>query len=149
VRVNIFDVSKNPAVQVKQTVVFGATAPTNESTILMPIVAADVGVNASNPRFAYAAQGSDGFTGDFDFLGENAAGTMTVDAARFNAFNNAVSTGAFAVVGPRSRASVPLTINPTEFATTPALGVMVVGIENFSGRAEARLLPFEREEDDD
>src|SRR6266852_826483 len=149
VRVNIFDLSKSPAVQVKQTVVFAATAPTNESTILMPIVAADAGVKASNPRFAYAAQGSDGFTGDFDFLGENADGTVAANAGRFNAFNNAVSTGAFAVVGPRSRASVPLTINPTEFAATPALGVMVVGMENFSGRAEANLLRFEREEDDD
>jgi len=149
VRVNIFDLSKSPAVQVRQTVVFAATAPTNESTILMPIVAADVGVNASNPRFAYAAQGFDGFTGDFDFLGENADGTMVANAGRFNAFNNAVSTGAFAVVGPRSRTSVPLTINPTEFAATPALGVMVVGMENFSGKAEANLLGFGREEEDD
>src|SRR6266446_7033037 len=149
VRVNIFDLSKSPAVQVRQTVVFAATAPANESTILMPIVAADVGIKASSPRFAYAAQGIDGFTGDFDFLGENADGTIAATAGRFNAFNNAVSTGAFAVVGPRSRASVPLTINPTEFAATPALGVMVVGIENFSGRAEANLLRFEREEDDD
>ncbi len=149
VRVNIFDLSKSPAVQVKQTVVFAATAPTSESTILMPIVAADAGVKASNPRFAYAAQGFDGFTGDFDFLAENADGTVAANAGRFNAFNNAVSTGAFAVVGPRSRASVPLTINPTEFAATPALGVMVVGMENFSGRAEANLLRFEREEDDD
>ena len=149
VRVNIFDLSKNPAVQVKQTVVFAATAPTNESTILMPIVAADAGVKASNPRFAYAAQGFDGFTGDFDFLAENADGTVAANAGRFNAFNNAVSTGAFAVVGPRSRASVPLTINPTEFAATPALGVMVVGMENSSGRAEANLLRFEHEEDDD
>jgi len=149
VRVNIFDLSKSPAVLVKQTVVFAATAPTNESTILMPIVAKDVGVKASSPRFAYAAQGFDGFTGDLDFLGENADGTVAANAGRFNAFNNAVSTGAFAVVGPRSRASVPLTINPAEFAATPALGVMVVGIENFSGRAEANLLRFEGEEDDD
>src|SRR5712664_2164319 len=149
VRVNIFDLSKSPAVQVKQTVVFAATAPTNESTILMPIVAADVGVKASSPRFAYAAQGFDGFTGDFDFLGENADGTVAANAGRFNAFNNAVSTGAFAVVGPRSSASVPLTIDAAEFAATPALGVMVVGIENFSGGAEAHLLRFGREEEDD
>src|SRR5882762_986699 len=149
VRVNIFDLSKSPAVQVKQTVVFAATAPNNESTILLPIVAADVGVKASSPRFAYAAQGFDGFTGDFDFLGENPDGTVAANAARFNAFNNAVSTGGFAVVGPRARTSVPLTINATEFATTPALGVMVVGMENFSGRAEADLLRFDREEAND
>src|SRR5229473_1484952 len=100
-----------------QSLTFAATAPTNESTTLMPVVAGDLGIKASSPRFTFAAQGFDGFT------------------------------GAFAVVGPRSRASVPLTIDPTEFAATPALGVMVVGIENFSGRAEANLLRFEREED--
>ncbi|HEX9488182.1 MAG TPA: S8 family serine peptidase, partial [Gemmatimonadales bacterium] len=135
-----------------QSLTFAATAPTNESTILMPVVAGDLGIKASSPRFTFAAQGFDGFTGDFDFLGEavvNGTAVVGPNAGRFNAFNNAVSTGAFAVVGPRSRASVPLTIDPTEFAATPALGVMVVGIENFSGRAEANLLRFEGGEDDD
>ena len=149
VRVNIFDLSKTPAALVAQTAVFAATAPTDESTILMPIVAKDAGVTAATPRFSYGAQGSDGFTGDFDFLGENADGTVAATAARFNAFNNAVSTGAFATLAPRARASVPLTINATEFTTTPALGVMVVGIENFSGKAEANLLRFEREGGDE
>jgi len=147
VRVNIFDLARG--VNVTQTAVFLATAPTNESTILMPIVAADAKITATNPRFSYGAQGSDGFTGDLDFLGENPDGTVAATAGRFNAFNNAVSTGAFAVVGPKARASVPLTINATEFAATPALGVMVVGIENFSGKAEANLLRFEREEEND
>jgi len=38
---------------------------------------------------------------------------------------------------------VPLTINPTD-SPPRTLGVMVVGIENFSGRAEANLLRFGR-----
>ena len=149
VRVNIVDLSKSPPAAVTQTVVFNATAPTNESTILMPIVAKDVGITAANPRFSYGAQGSDGFTGDFDFLGENADGTVAANAGRFNAFSSAVSTGAFATLAPRARTSVPLTINAAEFAATPALGVMVVGMENFSGKAEASLLRFERGEDDE
>jgi len=68
------------------------------------IVAADVGIKASSRRFAYAAQGSTGSPGTADFLGENADGTAAADAAS-SRVNNAVSTGAFAVVGPRSRAS--------------------------------------------
>jgi hypothetical protein len=124
-------------------------APTNESTILMPIFAGDLGIKATSPRFSYAAEGSDGFTGDFDFLGENADGTVAANAGTFNAFNNAVSTGGFATLAPNARASVPLTINPAEFAVTPALGVMVVGLENFSGRAEANLLRFGRADDED
>jgi minor extracellular serine protease Vpr len=147
VRVNIFSLPSGAPVA--QTVTFAATAPTNESTILMPIVAKDAGITAANPRFSYAAQGSDGFTGDFDFIGENADGTVAANAGRFNAFNSAVSTGAFASLAPGARASVPITVNATEFAATPALGVMVVGIDNFSGKAEANLLKLDREEDDD
>jgi subtilisin family serine protease len=149
VRVNILDLSKTPPAPVAQAVVFAAVAPTNESTILLPIVAKDAGVTAASPRFSYAAQGSDGFTGDFDFLGENADGSVAATAGRFNAFNNAVSTAAFVTLAPGARASVPLMIDAAELATTPALGVMVVGIENFSGKAEASLLRFEREGEDE
>src|SRR5262249_12137412 len=127
VRVNIFKLPSGAAVA--QTAVFGATAPTNESTILMPIVAKDAGITAANPRFSYAAQGSDGFTGDFDFIGENADGTVAANAGRFNAFNSSVSTGAFASLAPGARASVPLTINPHQFAVPPPLGLMVLRIQ--------------------
>jgi len=148
-RVAVFLFDFNTGKQLGQTATFFAEAPTGESTILMPIIAGDMGITASNPRFTYGAQGFDGFTGNFDFLGETTTGAVGPDAARFNAFNNALSTGAFAVVGPRSTASVPLAINPAEFGLTPPLGVMIVGIENFSGKKEAEVQRIGGEIEDD
>ncbi len=39
--------------------------------------------------------------------------------------------------------AVPITINPAEWAMTPALGVMVVSLDNKAGKEEAALLPLE------
>ena len=58
-------------------------------------------------------------------------GDRIPSTARFNAFENAISTGAYAVVGPGDKALVPLSIDPAEWAATPALGVMVVSLDNF------------------
>ncbi len=112
---------------------FYATAPTDASAILLPLVAADVGITSSNPRFSYTAYTNDPLTGNLD--------SITTPAA-FNAFANAIGTGAFATLAPGSSASVPVPIDRTEFARTPALGSMVVSLENLStGGAQALLLP--------
>lgn len=148
-RVAVFLFDFNTGKQLGQSFIFFAGAPTNESTILMPIIAGDMGITVSSPRFTYAAQGFDGFTGNFDFVGETTTGAVGPDAARFNAFNNPVSTGAFAVVRPRSMASVPLAINPAEFELTPPLGVMIVGMENFSGKREAEVQAIGGAREDD
>jgi hypothetical protein len=147
-RVAVFLFDFNTGNRLGQSFTFYADAPTNESTILLPIVAGDMGITAKSPRFTYGAQGFDGFTGNFDFLGETTTGAVGPDAARFNAFTSAVSTGAFATVKPRSTASVPLAINPAEFALTPPLGVMIVGMENFSGKKEAEVRPIGEATDD-
>jgi minor extracellular serine protease Vpr len=148
-RVAVFLYDLHTGLPASQSAVFLASAPTNESTILMPIVAGDLGIDASHPRFTYAAQAFDGFTANFDFVGETPAGAVAADAARFNAFSSAVSTGGFAVVPPLGTASVPLALDVAELAVTPPLGVMVVNLENASGRREATLLRLGDGEDDD
>jgi subtilisin family serine protease len=148
-RVAVFLFDFNTGAQLSQSFIFLASAPTNESTILLPVIAGDMGITAGKPRFTYGAQGFDGFTGKFDFLGETQTAAVSRDAARFNPFTNAVSTGAFVALAPRSTASVPLTIDPAEFRLTPARGVMVVGMDNFSGKSEANLLRIEGDEQDD
>jgi hypothetical protein len=65
--------------------------------------------------------------------------------ASFNAFTPAISNGMFDVVAPNGSASEDVTINKTEFAQTPALGLMIVSHDN-TNRTEAqtvrvRLLP--------
>jgi len=111
---------------------FLAIAPTDGTTVLMPLVAADAGVTAANPRFSYVAQ-------SFDLLTGNGDASATI--ARFNAYDSSISTGAFFTLPPATSASVPLSINRKEFRLTPALGQMVVSLENLArGGSEALLL---------
>jgi minor extracellular serine protease Vpr len=115
------------------TLEFFAAAPTDGTTVLLPLVAADVGITSSNPRFSYVAHTTDTLTGATDAI---------TTAASFNAFNNSISTGAFVVLNPGTSASVPISIDAAEFAKTAALGEMVVSIDNFAkGGRQAILLP--------
>jgi subtilisin family serine protease len=114
---------------------FFATAPTDGTTVLMPFVAADAGITATNPRFSYVAQTFDLLTGHSD---------ATTTAAKFNAFNSAISTGAFVTLPPGANKSVPLSINRTEFRKTPALGQMVVSLDNtVRGNNQALLVSLD------
>jgi subtilisin family serine protease len=110
---------------------FLATAPTDGSTVLLPLVAADVGITSANPRFSYTVQTTDLTTGTVDKI---------TAAASFNAFNNAICTGAFIALAPGASASVPMAIDRKEFALTPALGAMVVSLENVTKENEQALL---------
>jgi subtilisin family serine protease len=110
---------------------FLATAPTDGSTVLLPLVAADVGITSANPRFTYAAQTTDLVSGVADTISTTAG---------FNAFNSSIGTGAFVVLAPGSSASVPIAINRKEFARTPALGEMVVSLDNSTKESEQALL---------
>ncbi|MEP7308385.1 MAG: S8 family serine peptidase [Acidobacteriota bacterium] len=113
---------------------FLAVAPTDANTILLPVLASDLGLTAASPRFSYGAQ-------IFDLLG--VSGDFIPSTARFNAFENAISTGAYAVVGPGDKAFVPLSLDPAEWSATPALGLMVVSLDNFwaGDHEQAQLIP--------
>jgi subtilisin family serine protease len=110
---------------------FLATAPTDGSTVLMPLLAKDVGITSANPRFSYVAQTTDLTTGNVDTISTS---------ARFNAFNNSISTGALVLLAPGASASVPVSIDRKEFARTPALGAMVVSLDNMTKDNEQALL---------
>ncbi len=101
-----------------------ADAPTDGSVALLQVVAADVGITGANPRFTNTAQTTDYVTGNTDSI---------TTMAGFNAFTNAISTGAFASLSPGAKTSVPVSLNATEFKQTPALGVMVVSLDNMTG----------------
>jgi len=161
----VFDLTNNIILAVR----FFAFAPTDGSTILLPVRVSDLtsppanpqakppivdacsggkhcAVTKDTPRFTYAAQ-------SFDFDNDNT--DAIVDAkgrfvtAPFNAFHSSISTGDFVVLAPGARATVPVTIDTGEFALTPALGQMVVSVDNFSGKKQASLLRIGGEKDDD
>jgi minor extracellular serine protease Vpr len=138
---------------------FLAVAPTDSNTLLLPVLASDVGVTEANPRFTYTARsfgnifiagpptqwpnqtGPEKALSFGNFFGT--AFSVIEGRALFNAFNNAITTGVLVTVKPRSETSVPISTNKDEWQLTPALGLMVVSIDNFtSGQfAQTQLLP--------
>jgi minor extracellular serine protease Vpr len=109
---------------------FLADAPTDGSTVLIPVFASDLGITPTNPRLTYAVNAFDSSGGS-----ESVPGT-----ASFNAFTPSVANAMFVSVPPNGQVDVPVWVDPVEFALTPALGFMVVTEDNGSGAAQANLL---------
>jgi subtilisin family serine protease len=110
---------------------FYTDAPTDGSTMLLPILLTDIGLSPANPRFEYQA---------FSYNNLNGGSNGMPGSASFNAFTPAVSNGDYVNVAPGLTASVTVTVNPAEWAHTPSMGVMVVEKENASGASQAALL---------
>jgi subtilisin family serine protease len=111
---------------------FPADAPTDGSTVLLAVLASDLGITSTNPRFTYTETTTNLLDGS----------TATLPGvASFNVFTSAISNALFVPVAPNKEAVVPVSINPTEWVQTPALGLMVVVEDNTSGERQASLLP--------
>src|SRR3989449_1026032 len=91
---------------------FLADAPTDGSTVLLPVLASDLGITPATPRLTYSAQ-------VFNLLDGSAAALP--GTASFNAFTPAISNAMFVAVAPNATATVPVAVDPAEFAKTPAL----------------------------
>jgi subtilisin family serine protease len=121
------------------SLVFLASAPTDSSTALLPVRTAQLCragepcLNAANPRMTYRIV-------SFDVVSEAAKAVDGV--AKFNAWSSSISTGGFATVSPGgSDASNTIAVDPAEWALTPALGLMVVTLDNANGESQAQLIP--------
>ena len=117
---------------------FGTTAPTDRSIVELPVRSSQLCrahepcLSAANPRITYHATG-------FDVI--NGGGIDVPGFAKFNVWSSSISQGGFAVVAPGgSDTSNIIAVNSAEFALTPALGVMVVTLDNASGEPEAQLI---------
>jgi subtilisin family serine protease len=111
---------------------FLAMAPQDGSTLLAPVLAADLGLSAASPRFSYTAYSAERLGPRFDQM---------AGSASYNAWSSSISQGDFVAVPAGGSASVPITIDPAEWARTPALGSMIVTLDNFAGGRQAALLP--------
>lgn len=122
------------------TVNFFATAPTDSSTALLPVLASqlcrtgEACLSAVNPRLTYHAFGFDVTSNFVD---------VVAGPAKYNAFSSSISQGDFVTVSRGASGAVPITITPAEWAQTPALGTMIVTLDNKAGKEEAALLPLE------
>jgi minor extracellular serine protease Vpr len=114
----IFDAKGNPIDA------WNTFAPMNSSTVEIPFLASDIGVDATTGGFSIEVDG-------FNILG--IADADVVAAGSFDPFNTAVSTGAFETLDGKARADVPVTADRTR----APLGWLVVTIDDAGGRAEA------------
>lgn len=121
------------------SIVFLATARTDSSTALLPVFnrqlcrAGEPCLSAANPRFSYHINSFDLADGTVDSV---------PGVGMFNAYSSSISQGGFVTVPVGASAMVPISINPAEWALTPALGVMVVALDNRAGKDETELLPL-------
>jgi hypothetical protein len=120
---------------------FFAQAPTDSSTANLFVLSSQLCrtgepcLNAANPRFTYDAVSFDVVNGGVDVVGGK---------AKYNAWSPAISTAGFQTVAPGATASEPIAVNPTEWALTPALGLMVTSLDDKSkSGGEAQLIPVD------
>ncbi len=114
---------------------FLAQASTDGSTMLIPVLASRLGLNAAKPRFSYTATG-------YDLVQTGASDSFSQTTA-YNAFSSAITDGQFLPMAPSASTAVPFSVNLTEWALTPALGLMVVTQDNTNGKDEANLVKVE------
>ena len=118
---------------------FLATAPTDGTTAELPALASqfcrpsEPCLSAATPRITYHAFGFDITSDSVDVVN---------GAAKYNPWSPAISQGDFINVAPGATQTSTVTINPAEWAQTPALGQMIVGTDNKAGKDEALLLPL-------
>ena len=112
-----------------------ADAPTDGSTLLLPVTASDLGVTPGHPVISYQVQAAN--------IND---GTVAVlpGSASFNVFNPSISNALFVPVAPNTKATVPVSVNAAEWKNTPALGLMVVVEDNNSGAQQASLIPVRK-----
>ena len=117
---------------------FPATAPTDSSTALLPVLTSDLCrpkepcLSAANPRITYGITSYDLING----------GVKTLPGrAKFNVWASAISQGGFATVAPRvTDTSVSISVNAAEWKLTPPKGLMIVTLDNEGGASEAQLI---------
>ena len=122
----LFDVGKGTV-----TPLFLADAPTDGSTLLLPVYASQLGVTPGRPAFRYRVQYFNNLSG---------AGYAMPGVATFDAFAPSITTAAFYTVPPGVSGAVPVAIDPLQWQRAPALGLMIVSEDNAAGAAQAELL---------
>ena len=110
-----------------------ADAPSNGSTIILPVLASDLGLTSGDGSFSYWVVAFDGFTG----LADELPGT-----ASFDAFAPAQSTGDFVAVAPHGHASIDVAVSGAALTASGPKGWLVVTLDDANGAAQADIVRF-------
>ena len=108
---------------------FFAQAPTDSSTVLLPLYASQLGLTPADGDFTYTVQ---------SFSLEGAGADAMKGKAGFNPFDPALEEFPYEVVAPGSTVTVDLSFDVTAFSQKPR-GVMVVSTDDAAG-AEVQLI---------
>ena len=111
---------------------FYAQAPTDSSTILLPVYASDLGLTAEAGSFGYTVA-SYSITNSAGF--DEIAGTASYDP-----WAPALENGQYAEVPRNGNVTVPVAVDGDAYAAQKPLGVMAVVIDNKSGTSETVLV---------
>ena len=111
---------------------FLVNAPANGSTLELPTFASDLGLGTGHSSFDYTAAGFSIFGGPFD---------IASGVGHFDALHSALSQGDFVSLGRGGTASLGVSVNEAGFAANPALGWMVVTLDDANGTVQADLVP--------
>ncbi len=115
---------------VSPTLLFFADAGTDNSTVLAPVKASQLGLTVANPRMNYWEQ----------HFGTDGTYSAMPGRGQFNAFAPSLVVTGGGTVAPGGAIGAAVSVN-VEWANTPALGLMVVAPDNKSGASQALLLP--------
>ena len=113
--------------------IFLADAPSNGSTVEVPVLASSLGLSASHGKVDYIAGAEDLNTGGTDLANGDAT---------FDAYAPALSTGDFISLGSGDTANLGFTVDNSLIKQTPALGWMVVTMDDANGASQADTVPI-------
>jgi subtilisin family serine protease len=127
-----------------------AGASTNGSTILLPVLASDLGLKPKGDtgfRYyadAYVLYDDFGPVGDVFFYDMMTTGLQGGAAwAAYDAFKPVVNNGAFKGVGPGKTVTLPLAVDTSRYEpkNRGQKGWMIVSLDDENGRYQAELIP--------
>ncbi len=113
------------------TINFLATAPSDSSTVLLPILASQLGLTPADGNFEYEA---------VSFSLEGPGQDPMKGKAGFNPWTPALTNFPFLGVNPGATATDTISIDPVAYESQKMLGVMSVVQDNAIGAAEAQLI---------
>ena len=113
------------------TIDFNAFAPTDGSTVLLPVLASRLGLTQADGNFEYTA---------VSFSLEGPGQDPMKGRAGFNPWTPALTNFPFYEVPANGTGSDAVAIDPVAFESQKMLGVMLVTHDNASGAGEAQLL---------
>lgn len=112
-----------------------ATAPMNGSTIELPVLASELGLDpaVNSTKFSYSVA-------SFSIVPGGLVDTTGV--GQFRSHQPPVSTGAFLSLAPGETKSTTLSVNKGQLAVSPVLGWLAVSLDDARGAAQVEEIPI-------